>query len=341
MSGSSVAANRAPSPPKTTPLLEALKAEKAAQKEKETAIRQIAQQKRDEAKKKNANTLITPTASTSGAPLSKKAAKKAAAAAAAAAGSGSAQAQAPKPGVAGPSKPGPSTAQQPPNVNANANAAPPRPPKAPKAQRQQPRIPGPPAVPTDVSVASAANTGITNEPPAAAPRRMRPVIGLASRQFEAALSGAGVAGGERKSRRERERERAAAAAAEEGAPAAHSANGSGGAGGGASAPPPRKEKPPRRKDSVSGGVPVSTASGSSNGAEVRVPSILQRTDPIVAPVIVHRIDGDVTVQPQAGVIPVNFNANGPRGGGRGRGGRGGRARGGVVGGGVPVSRGGG
>ncbi|KAJ7134913.1 hypothetical protein C8R44DRAFT_870486, partial [Mycena epipterygia] len=108
--------------------------------------------------------------------------------------------------------------------------------------------------------------------------------------------------------------------------------------------PPRKDKPPRRKDSVSGGVAVSTAG--SSGAEVRVPSILQRADPVVAPMIVHRIDGDVQVQPQAGVIPVTFTGGGPRGGGGGarRGGRGGpasRARGGAVGGGVPVSRGGG
>ncbi|KAJ7264440.1 Smg-4/UPF3 family-domain-containing protein [Mycena haematopus] len=339
--------NRAPSPPKTTPLLEALKAEKAAQKEKESALRQIAQQK-----KKNAAAAAAQTASTSGAPLSKKAAKKAAAAAAAAAS------VAPKPGAAGPSKPaGPASAAQP----ANINAAPPRPPKPSKAPRQPARVPGPPAVPTDVSVASALNTGPggTAEPPAAAARRTRPVIGLASRQFEAALSGAGVASAagsvagpgaeQRKSRRERERERAAAAAAaagsEEGAPA-------GSAGPSGNAPPPRKEKPPRRKDSVSGGVTVSTAGGS--GAEVRVPSILQRaadptTVPAVAPVIVHRIDGDVMVQPQAGVIPVNFaaanaNVGPPRGGGRGgRGGRGGggRARGGIVGGGVPVSRGGG
>ncbi|KAJ6452531.1 Smg-4/UPF3 family-domain-containing protein [Mycena vitilis] len=334
-----MAANQPPPAPKTTPLLEALKAEKAAQKEKESAIRQIAQQKRDEAKKKNAN---ASTASTSGPVLSKKAAKRAAAAAAAS--SVSTQGQAPKPGVAsgskpGPSKPGPAPPQTP---NGTTAAAPPRPPKPAKAPRPQ-GIPGPPAVPTDVSVASAANTGITNEPAAAAPRRTRPVIGLASRQFEAALSGAGVAGGpERKSRRERERERATAAASAEGE-AAPASSGTGAANG---APTPRKEKPARRKDSVSGGVAVSTPGG--NAADVRVPSILQRaSEPVVAPLVVHRIDGDVPVQPQAGVIPVTFSANGvPRGAGGGRrpprGGPGGaRGRGGAVGGGVPVSRGGG
>ncbi|KAJ7673548.1 Smg-4/UPF3 family-domain-containing protein, partial [Mycena rosella] len=149
-----IAASQAPPPPKTTPLLEALKAEKAAQREKETAIRQIAQHKRDEAKKKNPPAPPAPAASSSAAPLSKKAAKKAAAAAAAQ------QAQGAKPGVAGSSKPGPAPAAQP---------APPRPPKAPKAMRPQP-VPGPPAVPTDVSVASASNGGIGDVPgpPAAA-----------------------------------------------------------------------------------------------------------------------------------------------------------------------------
>ncbi|KAF7348333.1 Regulator of nonsense transcripts UPF3 [Mycena sanguinolenta] len=307
-----------PRPPKTTPLLEALKAEKAAQKEKESAIRQIAQQK-----KKNAAAAAAATASTSGAPLSKKAAKKAAAAAAAAASA------APKPGAAGPSK----------------SAA------AGGAARQQARVPGPPAVPTDVAVASAAGTTAAGEPPAAAPRRTRPVIGFASRQFEAALSGAGVApaaGGagagaeHRKSRRERERERAAAAAAAAGTEEAAVTQ---------TRPPPRREKPPRRKDSVSGGVAVSNAAGGSGEVRIlqRAPAADPAPAPVVAPVIVHRIDGDVTVQPQAGVIPVNIataNANAntsapPRGGGRGRGGRGGRGRGGVVGGGVPVSRGGG
>ncbi|KAJ7274267.1 Smg-4/UPF3 family-domain-containing protein [Mycena rebaudengoi] len=303
-----IAANQPPPPPKTTPLLEALKAEKAAQREKETAIRQIAQAKRDEAKKKNAPP--PQVASSSSAPLSKKAAKKAAAAAAAAQQQGQAQ----KPGSA-------------------ANNAPPRPPKAAKPPRPQPRVPGPPAVPTVVAVASAANpsTGAAPVPSTSAndpPRRTRPVIGLASRQFEAALSGAGVAGAggaERKSRRERERERAAAAAA-------------------AGAPPDdKKDKQPRRKDSISGGVALSTA-GASGSSEVRVPSILQRAEPVVAPpVVIHRIDGDVHVPAQAGVIPVNFTNGAPsvgRGGGGPRRGRGGRGRGGVVGGGVAVSRGG-
>ncbi|KAJ7132920.1 Smg-4/UPF3 family-domain-containing protein, partial [Mycena filopes] len=336
-----IAANQPPPAPKTTPLLEALKAEKAAQREKETAIRQIAQQKRDEAKKKSA-AAAAPVASTSGGPMSKKAAKKAAAAASGAATKAGS-------GAAGPSK-------QPGTPN-TTNGAPPRPAKGPKPARpqqqiqqvqsqrvpgppavptdvslasaagamQSQRIPGPPAVPTDVSIASAANNGIVPNEPSAAPRRTRPIIGLASRQFEAALSGAGVAGAggaERKSRRERERERAAAAVAPSDA-------GTGGTVVGGAAPLPRKEKsqqqaPVRRKDSVSmsGGVPLSTA-------EVRVPSILQRgppgsggdqvVTPVAAPVIIHRIDGDVQVTPQAGMIPVNLAAmrggpNGRRGG---------------------------
>ncbi|KAJ7486160.1 hypothetical protein B0H11DRAFT_2231081 [Mycena galericulata] len=193
-----IAATHAPPPPKTTPLLEALKAEKSAQREKETALRQIAQQKRDEAKKKNtanANANANaPSTSTTGAPLSKKLRRR-----------------------LRPLLPRRRPKERNP-ASRPGNAAPPRPPKAPKAAanpRAQPRVPGPPAVPTDVSVASAANPGPSNAngDPAPGPRRARPVIGLASRQFEAALSGAGVAGpgagGERKSRRERERERAA------------------------------------------------------------------------------------------------------------------------------------
>ncbi|KAJ7029287.1 midasin nuclear AAA ATPase [Mycena alexandri] len=371
-----IAANQPAPAPKTTPLLEALKAEKAAQKEKETAIRQIAQQKRDEAKKKSA-AAAAPAASTSNAPLSKKAAKKAAAAAASTQAASKAG-----PGGAGPSK----QSAAPSNA---INAAPPRPAKAPKSARpqqqaqsqsqripgppavptdvslasaagaiQSQRIPGPPAVPTDVSVASAANSGIVpNEPPAApiASRRTRPIIGLASRQFEAALSGAGVApgagagGAERKSRRERERDRAAASAGTTVDKDAGAGGSGAGAGAGANgAPPfPRKEKqqPMRRKESVSGvsgGVALSTQAPEYT---VRIPSILQRgppggggdqvVTPASAPVIVHRIDGDVQVAPQAGVIPVNFAAMrgggaGPGAGGRrGGAGRGGRARGGV------------
>ncbi|KAJ7784277.1 Smg-4/UPF3 family-domain-containing protein [Mycena metata] len=338
-----IAANQPAPAPKTTPLLEALKAEKAAQKEKETAIRQIAQQKRDEAKKKTA---AVAAASTSKAPLSKKAAKKAAAAAAS--GQGAPKAA---PGAAGPSK----QSAAPPNAT---NAAPPRPAKAPKPARpqqqaQSQRIPGPPAVPTDDSVASA----VPNEPPAApvASRRTRPIMGLASRQFEAALSGAGVApgagagGAERKSRRERERERAAASA---GTTADKDVGaGTGGSSAGASSPRKEKQQPPmRRKESVSGVSGGAALSTQAPEITVRIPSILQRGplsgggDQVVtpAPVIVHRIDDDVQVAPQAGVIPVNFAAMrggagpgpGPGAAGRrGGGGRGGRARGGNRGGG--------
>ncbi|KAJ7225061.1 hypothetical protein B0H12DRAFT_1240726 [Mycena haematopus] len=194
-------------------------------------------------------------------------------------------------GAAGLSKAaGPASAAQP----ANIKTVPPPPPKPSKAPRQ-------PAL-----------------HPAAVVRRTRPVIGLTSRQFEAALSGPGVASAagsvagpgteQRKSRREHKRERATAAAtaagSEEGGP-------TGSAGPSGNAPPPQGPKTARKQ---------------RGGAEVRVPSVQRAADPttvpVVAPVIVHRIDNDVMVPPQAGVIPVNFaaanaRAGPPHGGGRG------------------------
>nr|GAT49282.1 predicted protein [Mycena chlorophos] len=313
-----IAASQPPPPPKTTPLLEALKADKSA---KEAAMKQIAQQKRDDLKKKNAAALAA-----NGPPMSKKAAKKAAAAAAAAA---SAQ--------AGPSnKPaaGPSNAK---SVPPNNTAKPP--PKAPKGPKAAIGVPAPAPVASTSAAASAAapnpsaNGTIPNDPSATvAPKRARPVIGIASRQFEAALSGAGVAAsGERKSRRERERERAAAAVAAanaNGAVAPEDSNAS-----------PKKDKHVRRKDSVSTVSSPTSASGSA------------------APAIVHRIDDDVVAQPQqapaqppqAGLISVNIHAlannNAGRGGRRGGRGGGGPMRGhahghgrGTIAGGVPVGR---
>ncbi|KAJ7069557.1 Smg-4/UPF3 family-domain-containing protein [Mycena amicta] len=266
-----IAASQPPPPPKTTPLLEALKAEKAAQKEKESAIRQIAQQKREELKKKNAAAQAQ--AQANGAPLSKKAAKKAAAAA-----------NKPGPAVSGPSN-AKTTPQQ--TVPVGVNTKPP--PKAPKGPKAASSTSGPPPITINDSAASA---------------RPRPVIGvgLASRQFEAALSGAGVAPGERKSRRERERERVAASA---------SGTSEDATAGNPTTSPKKDKQPPRRKDSLT-----------------------------TAPV--HRIDDDVPFEsplptPQAGLIPVNILSR--RRGGRGGGGPVPfRGRGGIVGGGVPVSR---
>ncbi|GLB39800.1 putative smg-4/UPF3 family protein [Lyophyllum shimeji] len=215
-----IAASQPTPPPKTTPLLEALKAEKTAHKDKEAILRNhahykdpaiLAPPRKEELKKKGA-----PPAKPAepGPGTSKKAAKKQAAAASQAASS---SAQKPPPAPATPAK-----TPAPANVTPKAPKQP-RPPK-PAAQTKQPPGGAKPAPPAPViatsaalpvalaapGAASSAQAGASS--PAAAPpaRRTRPVIGLASRQFEAALNGVGVGapgGADRKSRRERERER--------------------------------------------------------------------------------------------------------------------------------------
>lgn len=182
-----VAASQPAPQPTTTPLLEALKAEKSAQKDKETIIRAHAHYKdsavatatkKDD--KKKAAVKPAPVEQ----PLSKKA-KKAAAKAAQ---------QPAAPTVAQGAK------GNPPSANAQQTKSPPVTPKATRAQRERqaknlpvstspaPPSAGPSAQPNSDAVASAPSEAVT------APRR-RPVLGLGSRQFEAALSGAGVGGG--------------------------------------------------------------------------------------------------------------------------------------------------
>ncbi|KAI0080404.1 hypothetical protein K474DRAFT_1704712 [Panus rudis PR-1116 ss-1] len=215
-----VAAAQPPPPPTTTPLLEALKAEKSAQKDKEAILRNHAHykdtptiatnpQKKDDSKKKSA-----PSKSAE-AHASKKAAKKAAAKAAA-------QQQQTETTIANP----PQIAKNPAHASSQSHPIPvkPAPPKGPKAARERqnakasastasnaaPTNPAPAAPSTSQSSNTpSGSTANASAPTSPAPRRVRPVIGLASRQFEAALSGAGVSLGERKSRREREKEAAA------------------------------------------------------------------------------------------------------------------------------------
>ncbi|KAI0753310.1 Smg-4/UPF3 family-domain-containing protein, partial [Daedaleopsis nitida] len=192
-------ASTQPAPlPTTTPLLEALKAEKSAQKDKEAIIRNHAHYKESAAlasasskkddKKKAAAAAAAKEKATDIA--GKKGGKKAAAAAKAGQqvqAGGSKDSKAP---------PAPSGKQ--------AGPKPPKPPRERKASTaaatQAPANATPPAAPAH-TVTSAPSA----DAPAASPaRRTRPVLGIASRQFEAALSGAGV---ERKSRREREKEK--------------------------------------------------------------------------------------------------------------------------------------
>jgi regulator of nonsense transcripts 3 len=216
-----------PALPTTTPLLEALKAEKSAQKDKEAILRNHAHYKdmnaaaihgstgsKREDKKKPAQPNNPPKGGDP--PPSKKAAKKAAAAAKAAAQASTSAAAAPvKDGSAHPAG-----ASNPP---AKAKA----PPIAPKAQRanrerkesksstQQATNQQPPTIISEpspqnpqVSSPNPSTSDLPSSGPSSGPvnnpaRRGRPVIGLGSRHFEAALSGA-VGGKPKRERPERD-----------------------------------------------------------------------------------------------------------------------------------------
>lgn len=198
--------------PKSTPLLDALKAEKSAQKDKEAILRnhphykdvQIASKKEDQKKKEAPAPSSKPVEPS--APLSKKAAKKAAAA----------QRAAQQPQKAGISQLQSSATPSTPAVTTTSPPAPPTAPKAMRSGRQQPRA-QPQRVEQQVSKRAGTPSSTTDAAPTAHPpaaststaeptaihttsvvapggRRPRAVLGLgASRQFEAALSGAGVA----------------------------------------------------------------------------------------------------------------------------------------------------
>ncbi|CCM05615.1 uncharacterized protein FIBRA_07844 [Fibroporia radiculosa] len=216
-----LAASQPPPQPTTTPLLEALKAEKSALKDKEAILRnhahykdhnpaQSASAKKDDAKKKSAATPGPATATKHAeAQGNKKSTKKPAAVGKAAhqhQPQQSASSNAPAHGVA--------TGAQP-----KVQSTPATPPKAPRPPRERhPKPPVPLAAPTGPSAPTAhssegvstAQTDSSAAAPPAATRRVRPMLGLGSRQFEAALSGAGmpVSSGERRPRREREKEKA-------------------------------------------------------------------------------------------------------------------------------------
>ncbi|KAK0469006.1 Smg-4/UPF3 family-domain-containing protein [Desarmillaria tabescens] len=284
--------------PKTTALLEALKAEKNAVKEKEIIPRiQIKEpiNGRNDSKKKggpqNQKPVETP----------KKGASKAPPAAAPTANAN--QKNAPK-GAA-------------PSSNAPAKA-----PKAPRARnqpaQQPPKVPATLNTSVPLSVGASSPSTSTAQPPpspAAAARRTRPIVGLASRQFEAALNGAGVAPGERRPRRG-EKEKEAGASKE---PAEQREV---------------KERPisPKKERGGRRGAPA-------NGGEasVKVPSILKRDSPKATtlningnegaggnPVIVNKLEksnpsNDSHSLP-ASVMPniVLGRGGGRRGRGRGR-----------------------
>lgn len=281
--------------PKTTPLLEALKAEKSAVKEKEIIpriqIKESTNGKNDPKKKggpTNQKLVETP----------KKGASKA------------------------PPAPAPTTNANPKSAPKGAAApsnAPVKAPKAPRAMRNQqaPKVPAPlnTSVPPSVGTSSpSTNTAQSPPSPAAAPRRARPIIGLASRHFEAALNGAGVAPGERRPRRG-EKEKDPGTSKEPAEAKARPVS-------------PKKERGGRR------GAPANAGE-----ASVKVPSILKRDSPKVTtlsingddgaegnPVIVNKVDKGNSSNDNhslpASVMPniVLGRGGGRRGRGRGRGG---------------------
>ncbi|KAF8062215.1 Smg-4/UPF3 family-domain-containing protein [Lyophyllum atratum] len=306
-----VAASQPAPPPKTTPLLEALKAEKSAHKDKEAILRNhahykdatiLASPRKEEPKKKGAlpQKPAEPTPSSSKKGLKKQAPL-----------SVPPSAQKPPPAIANAVKipaaaPGPS----------HAGPKSPKPPRAKPTAHAKPPQGGPKPPPAPIATTPAAPPVIAQAPgpvppvpggaaPAVPPRRARPVIGLASRQFEAALSGAGVgAGGDRKSRREREREKEAqGGAVPAGPPPAAPAK---------PAPPsPRRARNP--KEAGGGAAPAG-----SNAPPPKVPVILQ--PPSTAAAAATPLNG---ASHQEGV-PSNRGAGG---GGGARGGRRGRGRG--------------
>ncbi|KAF9489521.1 hypothetical protein BDN71DRAFT_1435343 [Pleurotus eryngii] len=306
-------ASTQPAPmPTTTPLLEALKAEKSAAKDREAILRNHAHYKeivsrKEDAKKKAAASQAARqdpphlVSETSGGKRGKK-------------------------GGAPPLKQGPllTNAQpvKPPQIQTKPppKTSPAKPPKAARSRGKQ-QVP----VESNASTSTPASQSINNEAskvpaagpsqpqvattstqPPTAPRRMR--LGLASRQFEAALSGVGVS-------RRRDREDKADPLAGEGP--------RDGVSDGAQTPmqatvplTPRSPKRERRRkeDGASAG-PGPNAAG--------VPGILQRID---AP----QTQGNMNARIDAAPPPPNFGppprGGAPRGRGRGRG-RGGPARG--------------
>ncbi|ETW77358.1 hypothetical protein HETIRDRAFT_436258 [Heterobasidion irregulare TC 32-1] len=193
--------------PKSTPLLEALKAEKSAQKDKEAILRNhphykdaAALSKKEDAKRRGA---VPAPAKQSDIPSagSKKGSKKATSAAQKQTSSSTSQ---------------PKNGSSPTTVPMTVSKAPPTGPKSgrsgrPQAQAQDTQPPRSPITPATTVATSVPSASISALPETAPPstgsgatgRRPRPILGLASRQFEAALSGAGVS----KPKRERAAEK--------------------------------------------------------------------------------------------------------------------------------------
>ncbi|KAF8843537.1 hypothetical protein BDN67DRAFT_978876 [Paxillus ammoniavirescens] len=313
-----IAASQPPPPPTTTPLLEALKAEKSAQKDKEAILRNHAHYKdpvasgitsrKEEAKKKAAAATAAQVAKQPEPPthpVSKKGKKAAAAAAAAAAqkaplpNAQDGQTIPPKGHHVGAG--GPSTKPSAPAPPAAPRVRPPREPhgRQPSAKGTSAAFAPAQAKPSPSPVPpTSTEGGEAALPPAQAPgqpRRGRPVIGL-GRQFEAALSGAGVAVGQGGDRKKRDKG---------GEPGSGAAEGSAGSGKG-------KESRGRQKEEKTRQAPV-------------VPSILQRPETaggLPEVVIMQRPLSPPGAEGTGGNIDPSAGRGGARRGrsGRGRGG---------------------
>jgi len=350
-------------------LLEALKAEKSANRDKEAILRnhahynQIITRKED---KKKAAAAALPTSkqaaeASATVPGGKKSSKKGQAA------NGTANSAVPQSGknvISSTSKSAGTTA---PAANAATPSKPakgPKPPRAPppskatgegKAQQGSKNGEESSRAPVaQISIAGQPAPSTEGAAPASAPpRRSRPVIGLASRQFEAALSGVAGLANAATERKKREKEREAQAAVASATPAGSSATSSqvpvdvtatfariDGSDNEKSNPltpvPPTSPRKKTRRGTRRGGHHAD-ADTEGAGTQVKVPSILQRAD---APPAIFQKDGPVitnSVLPSPAILTasssVNAAANNTRGGGRR--GRGGGGRGGVGRGGAP------
>ncbi|KAK2463323.1 hypothetical protein APHAL10511_004634 [Amanita phalloides] len=364
-----IAANQPPPMPKTTPLLEALKAEKSATKDKEAILRNhahykdvavlssvsavrsanigpstVLSTKDDGGKKKGASAVQQKEAAQ---PETGKKGKKAQAMAAKQQHQYQHQQHPTVPGVAKKERiPSPKLARAARQQAAAAKAA-----VAAQVAIQLPAQTSGQSKPIDappMSASSSDSSGTAANMPAptatvaaqlsaaaAAPRKGRPIVGLATRQLQAALNQVGAAAIERK-RREREKE-----AVKEGNPAD----------GGASErgkepelvtdillpsavspePPAHKEKPkaepppsPRRDRRKKERGPY------QHNAGPKVPSIMQRPDGVPPPALQRDAPGQVLPGPaqvQAPITPGDNASSGPVGGHPPRGSRRGRSRG--------------
>ena len=309
--------------PKSTPLLDALKAEKSAIKDKEAILRNHA----------HYNQIVTPASRKEDkkkpTPAPQPQASKASEGAPAnvvngAIGTGGKKSfkkghHAPPPPVVALPKAATATDLASKNPADGTVAEPAKPPKAPRAHR---------VAAQSKNHSNHSNPDTVGDTPAApseaSARRSRPVVGLASRQFEAALSGVGARDRRAKGERGKEKESSAPASNVDG-PSSEATPASPpvavlpihGASGDKVAPPsPKKDRTRRGGGRNSGG-----GGGASGGPPIKVSGILQRVD-TAPPASTEQgaSEGSINVS----VNPTTTSGvvgNGNKGGGRrGRGG---------------------